>query len=389
MLPPLAVPAERGIGSFCRIPARLAATPVPSDANGAAAHLARAMLTVLARDEGTVAMLTNVRGRVEMDPMAIPRTRGADETNGEAFAVVLDQAVAAEVPAPVDSNDPLPPAADAAVDTNDGKLAPGSEEWVATTNETVADGDGAVDAEPTASATVADVDATAVERADTQLKAPIEAAPNAVASRPSATAAEPLWEAVAQRRAGGAIPVLTNGNTSGAKPASPTAGPASLRGVAASGERTNAPLAAPAAATIYRSAAPAGAALLEQTRDSVFQQILLQLTPNGGEMRLRLQPPDLGELDLQLVVEHGNQLHLAISAERADLADLLRQNLDQLKATLRAAGLEVGEASVRTRDGSSREQERSDRGASSSRDEAVPTPTRRRRQATSGLDFWA
>jgi flagellar hook-length control protein FliK len=134
--------------------------------------------------------------------------------------------------------------------------------------------------------------------------------------------------------------------------------------------------------------------MLEQARDSVFKQILMKLNGDGGEMRLRLEPPDLGELDLRLVVEHGNKLSLTIGAERPDLAQLLQRHLDELKQTLQAAGLEVTSAQVETREhGGSREwRDQPASGGQRSHDdqaESAPQMLRRAGYVTAeGLDFW-
>ncbi|MBX3463716.1 MAG: flagellar hook-length control protein FliK, partial [Planctomycetes bacterium] len=159
---------------------------------------------------------------------------------------------------------------------------------------------------------------------------------------------------------------------------------------------TATPARAAAVAPGYRTTDAAAAERLEQARDSVFKQILVQLTADGGEMRVRLQPPELGELDLRLVVEDGNRLTLTIAAERADLTQLLQKHLDQLKQTLQASGLQVADAQVHQR------------GAGGAGEQAGFGPRQRRHAANAepiapapfaapgrgwisaaGLDFWA
>jgi flagellar hook-length control protein FliK len=112
-------------------------------------------------------------------------------------------------------------------------------------------------------------------------------------------------------------------------------------------------------------------------------------------MRMRLEPPELGELDLRLVLESGNKLTLAIAAERPDVAHLLQRHLDELQQTLRNAGLEVTGAEVQTRSELARQsqqqdQENGDRRAPSSAPEQAKTPLRPTRTVVAeGLDFWA
>lgn len=98
----------------------------------------------------------------------------------------------------------------------------------------------------------------------------------------------------------------------------------------------------------YRTLNAQSVNLLEQARDSVFKQIMLKLTGDGGEMRMRLEPPDLGELDLHMVVEKGGSLRLSIGAERQDVQLLLQRHLDELKQTLQQNGFAIAHAEVRT-----------------------------------------
>ena len=113
-------------------------------------------------------------------------------------------------------------------------------------------------------------------------------------------------------------------------------------------------------------------------------------------VRVRLQPPEFGELDVRLVVENGNQLNLTIAAERADMTQLLQRHLDELKHSLQAAGLDVAGASVHTRGEGSRDGARDQRGqggvfAGDTDEQAAATTTPRLGGYVSaeGLDFWA
>ena len=46
-------------------------------------------------------------------------------------------------------------------------------------------------------------------------------------------------------------------------------------------------------------------AVLQPARDSVFRQILFKLGKDRGEMRVLLDPPEFGQLDLHLQVENA------------------------------------------------------------------------------------
>jgi flagellar hook-length control protein FliK len=143
----------------------------------------------------------------------------------------------------------------------------------------------------------------------------------------------------------------------------------------------------------YRTLNPQGVQLLDQARDSVFRQILFKLGKDGSEMRMRLEPPDLGELNLHMVVEKGGNMRLSIGAERHDLAQMLQQHLPELQQTLQQGGLNVTHAEVHTQSGSA-----GHRGAGTTHDflaadadeEAAGTtmPQRISYVSSQGLDFW-
>ncbi len=103
---------------------------------------------------------------------------------------------------------------------------------------------------------------------------------------------------------------------------------------------------APTAGAAYRSVTPQSAQMLEAARDSVFKQILVRLSGEQSEMRVRLEPPDLGQLDLRMTVEKNGQLRLFVNAERHDLAAMLQRNLPELAAALQQGGLQVVHAEV-------------------------------------------
>ena len=86
----------------------------------------------------------------------------------------------------------------------------------------------------------------------------------------------------------------------------------------------------------------------EQAKDSIFKQIHLRLTQGGGEMMVRLDPPELGKLDMNLVVERGAVVRLTIHAERAEVLMMLDKHMQELKQTLTEQGFDMGGAEVRT-----------------------------------------
>jgi flagellar hook-length control protein FliK len=114
-------------------------------------------------------------------------------------------------------------------------------------------------------------------------------------------------------------------------------------------------------------------------------------------MRLRLDPPQLGELDLHLVVEKGSTLRLLVVTERQELRDLLLGGLGELRQKLQEGGLTVAHAEVQTRQ-EARDRGLYQRGADGQRhdspgDEAAAKaaparPTNTGWFTAHGLDFW-
>lgn len=332
--------------------------------------------------------------------MAIPTPRRTD-TGGDPFAAVLDRAVQdtpreRAVPEPAEARDAAPPADELPADQA-AELPPETDAPAADANGDAADaavGDGATSpfAQTQPDDTLSRGESARRETAGKGTDSPRT-------SSPHGASAEPLVAVVVQQGVQHNGPVVAGASPNaitavGAASAAKGAGQALLRGFDAGDLRPNAPTRAAATTPGYRTQTVGGAELLEQARDSVFKQILLQLAPDGGEMRLRLQPPDLGELDLRLVVEQGNKLSLTVTAERADLAAMLQKHLDELKQTLQASGLEVTDAQVHTRGDGDRAAERGfaqhgrRHGADDTTD-AAPEPPARRWVRAEGLDFWA
>ncbi len=152
-----------------------------------------------------------------------------------------------------------------------------------------------------------------------------------------------------------------------------------------------------------RSTAPAGyrtvnAAMLraaEAARDSVIKQIALKLGPDGGEMRVQLDPPELGRLDLRMVVEKGAVLKLSIAAERPEVLMMLDKHMPELRQVLSDRGLDLSGADVQTSLFENREHDDGSRpdggeGSRQANDEFETTPSLRRGGylTAEGLDFW-
>ncbi|HEX5052309.1 MAG TPA: flagellar hook-length control protein FliK [Planctomycetota bacterium] len=215
-------------------------------------------------------------------------------------------------------------------------------------------------------------------------------------SRPASSISEQLLVAAVQRTVGNAAgPAVEPAAGVQAVAGGGAVREAMTHGIDGPGARTSLPARAPTVTAGYRTNAAASAELLEQARDSVFKQILMKLNQDGGEMRMRLEPPELGELDLRLLVEGGNKLSLTIAAERQDMAQLLQRHLDELRQSLQGAGLDVTSAQVQTRGEFARQQQQADARHGGGGSAFVPAEERARPAprggyiSAEGLDFWA
>jgi len=82
---------------------------------------------------------------------------------------------------------------------------------------------------------------------------------------------------------------------------------------------------------------------IESWREVVNQVsagILTSVEQNSREARLQLAPPELGKLDIQLVVE-GEQIRAHIVAESADVGALIQTHLPELKQALQSHRLDL------------------------------------------------
>jgi flagellar hook-length control protein FliK len=144
----------------------------------------------------------------------------------------------------------------------------------------------------------------------------------------------------------------------------------------------------------YRTLNKATVQMAEAARDSVFRQIALRMNGEGGEMRVLLNPPELGRLDIHMIVEKSGMVHLSLAAERPELALILEKHVGELKQALEAQGLSIGNTEIRGRE--EQLQDRDGWGKSSSGDEQsddgedwTAAAFRRAGYITAeGLDFW-
>ena len=291
-------------------------------------------------------------GRVELDPMRVPVSSvGARTAEAPHFERVLQDATRAQQPEPRKETAATP-----------STPAP-AEEQAGAAPEREQD----ADATPAAPSAAAGANGSEAAAAIAPQAAPVAAAPAQTsntaeegepverietgkpAGSPASFALEDRWTELLPKTDTGrpvavALPVAVAAAPAPANAKVEGSGAAGLQEVAGS---TKAKEAGPAS---FRTMSPQTLALAEQARDSVFKQIAFRLTPERGEMRMLLDPPELGQLDLRLVVDKQGAVSLAILAERPEVAATLDKHMHALQQTLADQGLVVAHAHVQQQD---------------------------------------
>ncbi|MBK8099021.1 MAG: flagellar hook-length control protein FliK [Planctomycetes bacterium] len=339
-------------------------------------------------------MIVTKFGRIGADPLLVPTAASMQTGSSTSFAEHLDQAAgeivddAPQAAAPADAEPAtVPSEATVAGDPPMQDVA----DAIPTAATPTTTGD---DARPVA---LTQGDASTIHRREEPGRH-LDAGKGTDSSRASAFAPA----ATPAGQPGPALTAKPPGNTalSGIQTAGPSAaaalrdGPHGLRGIDLPASAKSALARAAAAQAGFRTANVHTAQMLEQARDSVFKQILFKLGNEGSEMRMRLEPPELGELELRMVVEKNGQMQLWIGAERPELVQMLQRNLQELERTLQQHGLAVTHAEVFAqgdpRGGPQREAP-GDQGATAHDDETaapVQPPARTGWITAQGLDFW-
>lgn len=352
-------------------------------------------------------MVVTQFGRVEFDPLRVPLVGRSPDEAGASFADQLDR-MAQSVENDAAQAEPLhdeAPASDVAEEptaTEERQDLPRDEAQDQDLDSRGSDADAFANDDATAPVVAQNElpsreSAVRHESAGKGAVDPLDASPrrNAVASDPASPTAigATVVLSAGKQPTGGTSPAI-DGVAAAQKSAAVTRS-ALDRLHSEMPQVAHRALAAEAKQTGYRTLNAQAVQLNEQARDSVFKQILFKLGKDGGEMRMRLDPPELGQLDLRMTVENGNSVRLSIGAERADLRDLLLSGLDQLKKQLEQSGLTVAHAEVHTQQGGGSQHGDSDANQSHSNahgEDDVDTsaqPSARSGWITAqGLDFW-
>jgi flagellar hook-length control protein FliK len=114
---------------------------------------------------------------------------------------------------------------------------------------------------------------------------------------------------------------------------------------AASALQTQPPLSVvPAAAQPAPAAAPSPAA---QVADAVVSHVQVSRKDGTVEFQMRLDPPDLGRVQVQLV-SRGNEVHGQVIVASEAVRQVMESQLPELRQRLEAAGVNVQQFSVAT-----------------------------------------
>jgi hypothetical protein len=341
-------------------------------------------------------------GWMGLDPLRVPQAASMQLGARDDFAQQLDSAVAANHDTPTETpvdgaarGESEPVAADAKANAHDGEAddlddAIPSHTDAATTAST--DGNQDVVVAPTQNPVMGESARRIPNGKDAD--SPLTPSPASAAAINADTLAQVTASARsnAYQTAGSAL----TGAAAAGNRANGAVGNATVAVGAATAQAANAQVSAKTVATGYRTLNKQAVLMTEQARDSVFRQVLFKLGKDSGEMRVKLEPPEFGALDLHLEVGKDGNCRLSIGAERSDLAALLRQDLEPLKHALQLQGLHVTHAEVHTNSGSNgshagADDQRNRSSADHSDEDAIAALPRVGSGfvTAQGLDYWA
>jgi len=102
-------------------------------------------------------------------------------------------------------------------------------------------------------------------------------------------------------------------------------------------------MAMPARAAVANGSAPAFVANGAATAGAVAVQIAHHVRAGSNRFEIRLDPPELGRVDVRLEIASDGKVQAHLSFERADALDTLQRDAKTLERALADAGLEPGE----------------------------------------------
>lgn len=100
--------------------------------------------------------------------------------------------------------------------------------------------------------------------------------------------------------------------------------------------------------TVLQSGTPGQTAQQAQTLNlpGIAYEIARQANAGNSHFSIRLDPPEMGRIDVKLNINAGGQVHAHLTVERADTLDLLQRDARGLERALSQAGLDTGRTNL-------------------------------------------
>ena len=95
-----------------------------------------------------------------------------------------------------------------------------------------------------------------------------------------------------------------------------------------------------------RSAALANARMTPHSAAHLAAQVARKFASGSRQFDIRMDPAELGRVDVRLQVSNDNRVHAILSAERSETLAELQRNARDLERALNDAGLELGDAGL-------------------------------------------
>jgi flagellar hook-length control protein FliK len=112
------------------------------------------------------------------------------------------------------------------------------------------------------------------------------------------------------------------------------------------GEARPAPVNQPLSMPAMKVAAPEEQ-FVERNAEGIVTTIRGELMPTGGSMKIRLDPPNMGQLQIDVTVARDGTISAAFQTSNEDAAKLLSHGIQHLKTAIETAGVAVDRIQVR------------------------------------------
>jgi flagellar hook-length control protein FliK len=86
---------------------------------------------------------------------------------------------------------------------------------------------------------------------------------------------------------------------------------------------------------------------VDNNADKIITSIRGQLMPTGGSMKIRLDPPNMGQLQINVTVDRDGTISAAFQTSNEDAAKLLSHSIQHLKTAIESTGVAVDRIQVK------------------------------------------